>query len=183
MSCTELSASARALMHNLAKVSRTRQARGELNTGRHPSLTLHYYGTPKWTMSRYIRALVGILCKLLRLYAMTKMFLLILSALVAVATAAPSSGCHQQTPKGVSPGQSVNLTIESTSGITPRGYRLHVPQSYDENTPLPLLFSFHGRGKDGKFQEALSQFSNATYGFEGIAVYPEGVPVCDHSKS
>jgi poly(3-hydroxybutyrate) depolymerase len=109
-----------------------------------------------------------------------KMLLPLLSALVTVVTAAPSSGCHQQIPDGISPGKSVNLTIDSKSGITPREYRLHVPKSYNENTPLPLILSFHGRGKTGKFQEALSQFSNASYGFEGIVVYPEGVPVCDY---
>lgn len=106
----------------------------------------------------------------------------VLSALITVATAVPSSGCHRQIPEGVSPGQSANLTIDSKSGITPREYRLHIPASYNEKSPIPLIFSFHGRGKDGKFQEALSQFSNASYGFEGIVVYPEGVPVCENPK-
>lgn len=40
-----------------------------------------------------------------------------------------------------------------------------------------MIVSFHGRNKDMEYQEELSQFSNASYGFEGIAVYPEGVPV------
>lgn len=109
-----------------------------------------------------------------------KTLLLILPTIVAVATAGCSSGCSKPTPEGVHPGQSVNLTISSKSGVTPRGYRLHLPSSYDEKTALPLILSFHGRGKDAEFQEALSQFSNASYGFKGIAVYPEGVPVCDY---
>ena len=90
---------------------------------------------------------------------------------------AADCGCGKQLPKGVRADKSVNLTLDSTSGISPRKYRLHLPPSYDVNKKLPLILSFHGRGKDGKYQEALSQFSNASYGFDGIAVYPEGVPV------
>lgn len=87
-------------------------------------------------------------------------------------------------PEGVSPGKSANLTIASKSGVTPRRYRLHVPANYDDHKKAPLILSFHGRGKDAKFQEALSQFSNASYGFDGIAVYPEGVAVrIRHSSS
>lgn len=107
-----------------------------------------------------------------------KTLLITLSALTAAVTAASSSGCGKSLPDNVHLGESVNLTIKSESGATPRGYRLHIPPSYEQNTELPLILSFHGRGKDAKFQEALSQFSNASYGFEGIAVYPEGVPVC-----
>jgi poly(3-hydroxybutyrate) depolymerase len=103
--------------------------------------------------------------------------LLILSAVVAVVTAKKSGGCDKPIPEGVRPGESADLTINSESGVTPRRYRLHIPEPYEESTPIPLILSFHGRGKTGKYQEALSQFSNATYGFEGIAVYPEGIPV------
>jgi poly(3-hydroxybutyrate) depolymerase len=87
------------------------------------------------------------------------------------------SGCGSSLPEGVELDRSVNLTIDSSSGVSTRGYRLHLPESYDTNTKVPLILSFHGRGKDAKFQEELSQFSNATYGFDGISVYPEGVPV------
>jgi poly(3-hydroxybutyrate) depolymerase len=72
----------------------------------------------------------------------------------------------------------VNLKLRSASGVTPRKFRLHVPSSYRKGKPVPLILSFHGRGKKAKSQEALSYFSNASYGFEGIVVYPEGVPVC-----
>ncbi|KAJ4353083.1 hypothetical protein N0V95_003678 [Ascochyta clinopodiicola] len=85
-------------------------------------------------------------------------------------------GCGSSLPQGVELDTSINLTISSSSGVSPRGYRLHLPESYDTNTKVPLILSFHGRGKDAKFQEELSQFSNATYGFNGISVYPEGVP-------
>ncbi|KAF1850834.1 carbohydrate esterase family 1 protein [Cucurbitaria berberidis CBS 394.84] len=89
---------------------------------------------------------------------------------------ASDGGCGKQLPEGVQSDKSVDLTLDSSSGVTPRKYRLHLPPSYDINKKVPLILSFHGRGKDGQFQEALSQFSNASYGFDGIAVYPEGVP-------
>ncbi|KAJ4395232.1 hypothetical protein N0V91_010982 [Didymella pomorum] len=95
--------------------------------------------------------------------------------LAAASSAAAQCGCGSALPQGIEAGKSVNLTIESASGVSPRGYRLHLPESYDINKKVPLILSFHGRGKDAKFQEELSQFSNATYGFEGISVYPEGV--------
>lgn len=86
-------------------------------------------------------------------------------------------GCGSSLPEGIELDKSVNLTIASASGLSSRGYRLHLPKTYDINKKVPLILSFHGRGKDAKFQEELSQFSNATYGFEGISVYPEGVSV------
>jgi poly(3-hydroxybutyrate) depolymerase len=88
-----------------------------------------------------------------------------------------SSGCTKPIPKVIELGTSKNLTIDSASGETPRNYRIHVPKSYDPDVPVPLIFSFHGRGKDMEYQDQLSQFSNESFGFQGIAVYPEGVPV------
>ncbi len=83
-------------------------------------------------------------------------------------------GCGSLVPEGIELGRSVDLTIKSSSGLSTRGYRLHLPSTYDRYTKTPLILSFHGRGKDAKYQEELSQFSNATYGFGGISVYPEG---------
>ena len=108
--------------------------------------------------------------------------LVIVSTLATVLVADNSNGCDKPLPDGVLPGESTGLTINSESGVTPRGYRLHIPTSYEKNTPSPLILSFHGRGKTAEYQEALSQFSNSSYGFEGISVYPEGVPVRDDTK-
>jgi poly(3-hydroxybutyrate) depolymerase len=79
-------------------------------------------------------------------------------------------GCNADLPDGVHAGKSVNRTLGD------RKYRLHLPEGYDGSKQLPLILSFHGRTQDAKYQEKLSQFSNASYGFEGIAVYPEGEP-------
>jgi poly(3-hydroxybutyrate) depolymerase len=85
--------------------------------------------------------------------------------------------CCKSLPESVQPGKSVNLTIKSSSGVSPRKYRIHLPKTYGSSKEVPLILSFHGRGKDAKFQEELSRFSDPAYGFEGIVVYPEGVPV------
>jgi poly(3-hydroxybutyrate) depolymerase len=86
-------------------------------------------------------------------------------------------GCGTPLPNGIKPDESVNLTLDSNSGVSPRKYRLHLPQGYDNSKKLPLILSFHGRTQDALYQEELSQFSNASYGFEGISVYPQGVPL------
>jgi len=90
---------------------------------------------------------------------------------------AQSGGCGKPIPEDIKLGTSKNQTINSESGHTPRKYRIHLPKTYDVNVPVPLILSYHGRNKDMKFQERLSQFANASYGFEGISVFPEGVPV------
>ncbi|KAH7122754.1 hypothetical protein B0J11DRAFT_347325 [Dendryphion nanum] len=87
-----------------------------------------------------------------------------------------SGGCGKAPPGDVSPGISINQTIDSQSGASPRKYRIHLPESYQNNVSVPLILSYHGRSRDSKYQEILSQFSNSSYGFEGISVYPEGVP-------
>lgn len=92
-------------------------------------------------------------------------------------------GCGSPLPEGIELDKSVDLTINSSSGLATRGYRLHLPKTYKTNTKVPLILSFHGRGKNAEYQEALSQFSNATYGFEGISVYPEGAPLDNAKKT
>ncbi|ORY16082.1 Alpha/Beta hydrolase protein [Clohesyomyces aquaticus] len=108
----------------------------------------------------------------------TVTFLVQVFALGTAATASQAhqlqDGCTSGVPSGITLGRSKNLTIEN--GDKTRKYRLHVPKSYQTSVPVPLILSFHGRDKDMKFQEELSQFSNSSYGFEGISVYPEGVP-------
>lgn len=56
-----------------------------------------------------------------------------------------------------------------------RDYRLHIPSSYDPNSPAPLIISYHGHGKNMVEQETLSQFSNDAINPNMIAVYPQGL--------
>ncbi|KAJ4988662.1 hypothetical protein SVAN01_05795 [Stagonosporopsis vannaccii] len=93
------------------------------------------------------------------------------------------SGCGNPLPEGIELDKSVDLNISSSSGLSTRGYRLHLPKTYDTNTKVPLILSFHGRGKDAQYQEELSQFSNATYGFNGISVYPEGAALNNSKRT
>ncbi|KAF4535618.1 putative ferulic acid esterase protein [Lasiodiplodia theobromae] len=83
-------------------------------------------------------------------------------------------GCGNELPRGIEPGVSTNTTIV-IAGVE-RQYRIHLPDNYDANNPVPLILSYHGRGKDMKFQEELSQFSNKSNNPDAIAVYPQGVP-------
>jgi len=81
-------------------------------------------------------------------------------------------GCGESLPDGVSIGKHSNQSI--ISGGLNRTYLIHIPESYDGNTPAPLILSFHGRHKNAREQERLSQFSNASYNPSAIAVYPQG---------
>jgi polyhydroxybutyrate depolymerase len=101
------------------------------------------------------------------------------------ASASPDSNDEASTPIGspgcgklVTPG-ATDETIDVDS--VERKYILSVPSSYDPNTPLPLLFAWHGREGSAK------QFrgNGTTYGGgvekaaagKAIFVYPQGLPV------
>jgi poly(3-hydroxybutyrate) depolymerase len=101
----------------------------------------------------------------------------LISAINGLTVRDEKSGCNKALPDGIKPDDSVNLTIPSSSGVATRKYRLHLPKDYDGTKKLPLILSYHGRTRDALNQEKLSQFSNASYGFEGISVYPQGVPL------
>jgi hypothetical protein len=68
-------------------------------------------------------------------------------------------------------------SIFITSGGIQRDYLLFVPASYTGSSPVPLIFSFHGRGKDAVYQQKLSQFSDTAYNKNAIVAYPNGVAV------
>ena len=70
-------------------------------------------------------------------------------------------------------GLSRNFNISTDGGI--REYRLHLPSSYNANTPTPLVISYHGHGQNMVEQETLSQFSNDEINPKMIAVYPQGL--------
>jgi polyhydroxybutyrate depolymerase len=56
-----------------------------------------------------------------------------------------------------------------------RTYLLHVPASYDPQTPVPLLLMLHGRGGDGERISALTSFSDMADEQNFIVLYPDGI--------
>ncbi|KAF7590083.1 hypothetical protein BBP40_003285 [Aspergillus hancockii] len=98
-----------------------------------------------------------------------------LFATTRLASAARSPGCGQALPPNQSPGGPSDGVNFTTADGTQRYYLVHIPSNYDVNTPAPLIFSFHGRGKTAEGQEQLSQFSNEAWNPNGIAIYPQGL--------
>jgi poly(3-hydroxybutyrate) depolymerase len=98
---------------------------------------------------------------------------------IAIAQLQPEPGCSKSLPLNITLGKSQNISIES--GGLNRSYLLNVPESYDAKSALPLILSFHGRGKSAKSQEELSQFANATINPNAISVFPQGVLVLHFS--
>ncbi len=103
---------------------------------------------------------------------------LLASTFIPTILASRSAGCGKNLPAAQSPpGGPSHQTDFTQSDGTPRTYLIHIPSNYDRNTPVPLIFSFHGRGKNSAEQEELSQFSNEEFNKNGIAVYPQGLDV------
>jgi polyhydroxybutyrate depolymerase len=72
--------------------------------------------------------------------------------------------------------QTENFESITVDGGT-RYYRLYVPESYEEGTPVPLVFDFHGSSSNPTRQEEKAQFETlaAEKGF--VVVTPKGEPV------
>jgi polyhydroxybutyrate depolymerase len=85
-----------------------------------------------------------------------------------------SAGCGVTgSPTGTK--QDMMLTVSGQSTV--RTYRLSVPTTYDSNTPLPLLFGFHGVGGTGaQTQTSFNLESSNTGGGKAIFVYPDALP-------
>ncbi|KAF7296259.1 Carbohydrate esterase family 1 protein [Mycena chlorophos] len=62
-----------------------------------------------------------------------------------------------------------------TSNGTLRGYSIHVPDTYDENKPYPVIIGFHGSDGIGLFFEADTGLSDSKYTPDKIMVYPDGI--------
>lgn len=99
--------------------------------------------------------------------------LLLLSASGSIA--ARSSGCGSPLPTGLSPGHTKPFRI--TSGGRTRTYRLYVPTNYNVNTAAPLILSYHGRTRNAKDQERISEFSMKKWNPNFVVAYPNGVKV------
>ena len=68
--------------------------------------------------------------------------------------------------------QTINGSI--THGSLQRDYIIHIPSSYNVNTPIPLVFCFHGYGGNAGSIMSYTNFNyvSDTAGF--IVVYPQG---------
>ena len=108
-------------------------------------------------------------------YSMLFCLLYAVSAAWAASQPPPASGCGAGSASFISNGKSANVSIDS--GGRQRSFLLHIPKSYSGVMPVALILSFHGRGKNAKSQEDLSQFSNVTFNPDAIAVYPQGIVV------
>ncbi|TVY60788.1 putative feruloyl esterase C [Lachnellula suecica] len=110
--------------------------------------------------------------------------LFIVSTLLGSSHAARSAGCGKSLPAQQPAGQTYQTAFTQSKGTSPsRTYRIHIPSNYDENTAVPLIFSFHGHAQTSKCQEELSQFSNEAFNPNAFAVYPQGIDGTDGESS
>ena len=71
-----------------------------------------------------------------------------------------------------------DLVINTTVGSDDRQYLIHLPEDYDEESPSPVVLSFHGVGSSPESLEAASQLSEPRQRLADkgiIAVYPQGL--------
>ncbi|KAI9925719.1 hypothetical protein ASPWEDRAFT_42377 [Aspergillus wentii DTO 134E9] len=95
-------------------------------------------------------------------------------ASIAYAGPAGSAGCGKPLPKAQGKGGDYPTNFTTSDG-TARKYIIHIPSNYDQDKPVPVIFSFHGRTKTAEEQQGLSQFSNEDWNPDAIAVYPQGL--------
>lgn len=73
----------------------------------------------------------------------------------------------------MSPSRSRAESLES--GGVKRTYRLYIPDSLKAQTPVPLVFVFHGGGSNALEAEGMSKFSRIAFREQFIAAYPDGI--------
>ena len=99
----------------------------------------------------------------------------LMSASGLAIAATPSCGCGQD-PPGV-PGRDIDINIspDEYPGVREGSYRLHVPDNYDPNTPMPMVLGLHGWTSSGQFHAQSSAFATTadTYGL--VAAWPDAV--------
>lgn len=68
----------------------------------------------------------------------------------------------------------VQIDVDGTA----REYTLVIPDGYDPDTPMPLVFAFHGLGGNSGLARLYFGIEDAA-GDAAIFVYPQGLPVAD----
>lgn len=56
-----------------------------------------------------------------------------------------------------------------------RSYMYHIPSSYDQNKPYPVVVGFHGSSSIGTFFELDTKMSEGRFSENKIMVYPNGI--------
>jgi polyhydroxybutyrate depolymerase len=92
----------------------------------------------------------------------------ILAAFVVLVSAACASG-----GRGAARGATPDATLD-VDGVR-RGYRLHVPASWDRTQPVPLLLVFHGAGSDAADIAYGSGFDAFADAAPMLVAYPEAL--------
>jgi len=90
--------------------------------------------------------------------------------ILAMFVASPLPLLAQNPPPA--PGDSIQTM--DVNGVK-RIYRLHIPQSYDGATPLPLVFVLHGRGGNGMGAEQGTGFGAKADKEHFVAVFPNAL--------
>lgn len=81
-----------------------------------------------------------------------------------------SPGCGNA---GASTGlQTISVDVNGTT----RSYLLFVPQTYDPNRPLPLVWVFHWMDGDGQSFRDFGMPFDSVSGEDAIVLYPDGLP-------
>jgi len=85
-----------------------------------------------------------------------------------------ASGCTKSLPSSVTIGETSNVTL--TSNDIERSYLINIPQSYTNETSVPLILSFHGGTKNATNQLELDLFTEPKFNaLNAIVVYPQGI--------
>jgi len=88
----------------------------------------------------------------------------------------PSKGCGTESATGPTAADPVDVPLTfTTAGSTPRTYRLAVPTEYDPDTPVPLVFNFHGLGSNAIEQSVYSGLPEAGRDGGLMVVTPDAV--------
>jgi polyhydroxybutyrate depolymerase len=111
-----------------------------------------------------------------------KILFLVIALIVIMACGRPLRGNLSPTP--ANPPQPNPVTAETgtgtfdgniPSGGVTRHYLLHIPTSYQPNTPVPLIINFHGLNSNSKQEENLTGMSSKADREGFIVVYPDGI--------
>jgi poly(3-hydroxybutyrate) depolymerase len=89
--------------------------------------------------------------------------------------AATNGGCGKALPFNITAnGPSVQFGMTPSDGI-PRTYLVHIPQYYDINKALPIIFGFHGNGGTAGGIQDQTGFNDGVLNPYAITVYVQGV--------